>query len=105
MGNHEMIAYLKALASRLLRGGPGPLLPPQDDPEAGVRVPRNHGPGGRGSTIAVPEPPEYQFVRAAGIAERRTRERTVVGPPRTQICVTRGHDVDPDRTSGNAEAS
>lgn len=68
-----MIAYLKALASRLARRGLGPLLPPPEDPQAGVRVPRNHGPGGRSSAIAVEEPPEDTFVRAQGRVEARRR--------------------------------
>jgi hypothetical protein len=65
-----MIAYLRALASRLARRGLGPFLPPPEDPQAGVRVPRNHGPGDRSSAIAVAEPPEDTFVRAQGRVER-----------------------------------
>jgi hypothetical protein len=66
----NMVAYLRALASRLIRRGLGPFLPPTEDPQAGVRVPRNRGPGGRSSAIAVAEPPEEAFVRAQGRVER-----------------------------------
>lgn len=65
-----MFAYLRALASRLVRRGLDPFLPPTEDPHAGVRVPRNHGPGGRSSAIAVAEPREETFVRAQGRVER-----------------------------------
>jgi hypothetical protein len=71
-----MIAYLKALASRLARRGLGPFLPPPEDPPAGVRVPRNHGPGGRSSAIAVAEPLEETFVRAQGRVERGSSRTT-----------------------------
>jgi hypothetical protein len=65
-----MIAYLRALASRFARRGLGRFFPPTEDPEAGVRVPRSHGPGGRGSAIAVAEPREETFVRAQGRVAR-----------------------------------
>ena len=65
-----MIAYLRALASRLVRRGLGPSLPPTEDPHAGVRVPRHGGPGGRRSAIAVAEPREETFVLAQGRVER-----------------------------------
>jgi hypothetical protein len=66
-----MIAYLKALASRLSRRGLGTFFPPSADPPAGVREPRKRGPGGRSSTAAVAEPVEQAVVRAYGTVQSR----------------------------------
>jgi hypothetical protein len=60
-----MIAYLRSLASRLMRRHNGP-LPPPVDPPGGVREPRTRRPGGRSSAAAVAEPPEERAVRARG---------------------------------------
>jgi hypothetical protein len=61
-----MLAYLKALASRLFARGFGPFLPPPGDPYAGVREPRRRPGGGRSSAVAVAEPDEPSSVRAHG---------------------------------------
>lgn len=53
-----MFANLRALASRLMGHGLDPPLPPPEDPYAGVREPRKHGPAGRNSSVAVDEPIE-----------------------------------------------
>jgi hypothetical protein len=62
-----MLAYLKALAARLIRKGFGGLPPsPPDDPYVGVREPRRRGPTGRNSAVALDEPVERRSVRAYG---------------------------------------
>lgn len=68
-----LLDYLIALGRRLLRG-PGDVPPPfPDEPSGGVREPRSHRPGGRGSAIAVPEPDDDrdQFLTALGRTARR----------------------------------
>jgi hypothetical protein len=69
-----MIAYLKALASKFARRGPGTFLPP-GDPDIGVRQPLKRGPGGRSSAVAVEEPPPPTFVRAAGVLQGGDKTR------------------------------
>lgn len=53
-----MLAYLKALTSRLLGRGFGPPFSPPLDPSIGVREPRRRTPGGRSSAVALEEPIE-----------------------------------------------
>lgn len=65
-GHAEMLAYLRALASRLIGRGFDPFRPPFADPPVGVREPRRRGPGGRSSAVAVEEPPDSTFVLAQG---------------------------------------
>jgi len=60
-----MLAYLKALAARLMRRITD-ALPPTEDPAVGVREPRRRGPGGRSSGVALAEPNEPSNVRAVG---------------------------------------
>jgi hypothetical protein len=62
-----MLAYLKALASRLARR-PRITFPPEP-PDIGVREPAKRGPGGRSSAVAVDEPADPIFVRAAGVLQ------------------------------------
>jgi hypothetical protein len=62
-----MLAYLRAIAARLLRDGFRGLPPrPPDDPYVGVREPRRRSPGGRSTAVAVEEPLEPRSVRAHG---------------------------------------
>ena len=68
-----LLDYLTAHGRRLMRG-PGevpPFFP--DEPSSGVREPRSHRPGGRGSAIGVTEPDDDrdQFVAALGRPARR----------------------------------
>ena len=60
-----MLAYLKALAARVMRRVGG-ALPPSEDPAVGVREPRRRGPGGRSSGVALAEPGEPSNVKAIG---------------------------------------
>ena len=62
-----LFSYLRAIAARLAGRGfdrRPPLFP--DEPPAGVRQPRKHGPGGRDAAIALDEPREPTLVRAQG---------------------------------------
>ena len=60
-----MFERLKRLAARL--AGRFPFLPgPTEDPFAGVRVPRKHGPGGGQSGIALMEPESDELAGAVG---------------------------------------
>ena len=71
----NLVARFRELLARL---GPnwtfGPPLAGDDppaDPDAPVREPRRHGPGGRGSAIALDEPVEVSHdVNAVGRAVR-----------------------------------
>ena len=68
---NKMLAYLKALAARLVRRGFDGLPPaPPDDPYVGVREPRKRGPGGNTTAVAVAEPAERSVVRAYGAKSR-----------------------------------
>jgi hypothetical protein len=61
----SMFERLKRLAARL--AGRLPFFPgPTEDPFAGVRVPRKHGPGGRHSGIALIEPENDELAGAVG---------------------------------------
>ena len=60
-----MLAWLKALAARAMGRQP-PFDPSLDDPFAGVRMPRPHGPSGRSSSVSVPEPESHDAVHAVG---------------------------------------
>jgi hypothetical protein len=61
----KLLSYLKTIAARLAGRGFDWLPPlPPDEPPAGVRQPRKHGPGGRNAAVALDEPPEPTFVRA-----------------------------------------
>jgi hypothetical protein len=83
-----MIAYLKALAARLA-GRVFDRLPPPDELELGVRVPRKTGPGGRSSAIAVAEPRDVTMVRAVAAGSGAMRI----------------DDGDTNRSAGNRQAS
>jgi hypothetical protein len=74
-----MFAYLKALASRMLRDG-WRLPPPPVDPDVSVREPRRRGPGGNRSAAAVLEPREPSVVAADGAAARRAGARGTANP-------------------------
>lgn len=66
-----MFERLKQLAARLRLSGGFPFLPdPPKDPFAGVRVPRQHGSGGRHSGIALSEPEPDELVSAVGRLRR-----------------------------------
>ena len=64
-GSGPMLAWLKALAARALGRHP-PFDRPLDDPYAGVRSPRPHGPSGRNSSVSVPEPEYDDMTHAVG---------------------------------------
>lgn len=68
-----MLAYLRALVSRLIGRGFDPFRPPLADPPVGVRQPLRPGPGGRSSAVAVEEPPDSTFVLAQGNVHRGER--------------------------------
>lgn len=65
-----MIERLKQIAARWMDQLPFFLNPPPEDPLAGVRVPRKHGPGGRYSGIALDEPEPDELAGAVGRARR-----------------------------------
>jgi len=60
-----MLRWLKALAARVMGRQP-PFDHPLDDPYAGVRMPRPHGPSGRSSSVSVPEPDLHDETHAVG---------------------------------------
>jgi hypothetical protein len=67
-----MFERLRQLAARL--AGRLPFLPgPSEDPFAGVRVPRKHGPGGRQSGIALTEPESDELAGAVGRVRQSAR--------------------------------
>ena len=68
-----MLAYLRALASRLIGRGFDPFRPPLADPPVGVREPRRPRPGGRSSAVAVEEPPDSTLAEAQGNVESGER--------------------------------
>lgn len=71
-----MFTYLKALAARLNWRGLGGLPPLHpEDPYAGVREPRQRGPGGKSAATAVVEPVAPGSVRALGHEPSRGRPR------------------------------
>ena len=70
----QMIAYLKALATRFRDRWSGPWPPLPGDAHSPVRELRPRAPGGRNSAVALEEPIEPSLVRADG-ARRKDAAR------------------------------
>jgi hypothetical protein len=67
-----MFLSLLRMVARLLRRQP-PASGPAEDPYAGVRVPNDRSPSGRGTAVAVIEPEPPSSVEALGRSLRKQR--------------------------------